>query len=78
MSGRAFTKDRMFSNRNIYDPPKENDDLREKFDLWTDLIIEYLSRQITHSADRVMAFAGVARLFATTHTLTYLAGTFLE
>lgn len=48
------------------------------FEVWIDLILEYRARRLTFSKDRVMALVGVARRFASIHSLTYLAGTFLE
>lgn len=45
---------------------------------WWDLVENYRGRQLTVPSDRVMAFTGVAKAFALTHNLTYLAGHWAE
>jgi hypothetical protein len=48
------------------------------FDVWGNLVLEYRARYLTFSKHRNVALVGVARRFASIHSLTYLAGTLLQ
>ena len=50
----------------------------DSFVPWFETIYCYRAKRLTRESDRIIAHAGVARVFETTNRLTYLAGMFLE
>jgi hypothetical protein len=45
---------------------------------WSDVVRDYMGRDLTQSKDRVIALVGVARAFQSEHGLKYLAGAWAE